>query len=98
VTISLHHRAGAEARNAEVAALTLRASGRAVAKAVDRLRRHEIGCGLTAGVDGALAGVIIFSMRAGGFALGDGGLHAIHEDDRGDEVAQHGAAMAGVSA
>ena len=93
--------AGSGARDAEVAAIACAvARSHGGEEAVDRLRRHQVSSGLTAGVNGAVLAESdhLLDERAGGLALGDGGLDAVHQDDGGDEVAQHGAAMAGVAA
>src|ERR1700733_13055971 len=89
--------AGSKARNAEVAALTCCVTrSHSGEQTVDRLRSHKIGGGLATGVDSpALAERDhLLDERAGRLALGDGRLNAIHEDNGGDKVAQHGAAMA----
>ncbi len=93
--------ADAGARDAEVATLT-----RAVARsddgeeAIDRVRRHHVGEGLAAGVDIAFLaeGDHLLDEGTDGLALSDGGLDAVIDDDRGDEVAEDGAAVARVAA
>src|SRR5205814_6500870 len=92
--------AGSEARDAEIAAVacTVARCNRGE-ETIDRLRRHEVGRSLTACVNSALLaeGDHLLNERTSGLALGDGGLDPVVEDDRGDEVAQNGAAMAVVA-
>ena len=40
----------------------------------------------------------LLHQRLGGLALGDGGLDTVHENDRGNEVAEDGAAVTGIAA
>jgi hypothetical protein len=93
--------AGSKSRNAEVASLAGRVARRhGGEKTIDRLWRHEIGGSLATGMHGSPLAKSnhLLNQRTGRLALGDGGLDAVHQNDRCYEVAQHGAAVAGVAA
>src|SRR5215469_346340 len=58
---------------------------------VDRLRSHQVGSSLTAGmhVTALAQSNHLLDQRLGGLGLGDGGFDTVVEDDRGHQTAEH---------